>query len=87
MLGPDDDSWYSDEALEKQREIDRRTKAGEKISLDLLCGWLEPRTQPTDAEKCTNCGSDARPEIGGEEHHGKRWCLLCVSRERHREDT
>lgn len=81
----DTDQWYSDDALRKQAELDARIARGETVPLDVWCGLLAPRVQPTEAEQCANCEGDARDQVGGEEICGKRWCSLCVSRGRHTE--
>lgn len=75
--------WYSDEALRKQALADELNARGEPVPLDVMCGILAPRVQPTEAEECANCGCDARAEVGGEEHGGKRWCGICLGRGRH----
>lgn len=83
----DSDEWYSDEALRKQRELERLEEAGEEIPTDLLIGILEARVPPTEEECCTHCGSDARKEVGGEKFHGERWCWLCFSRGYHEDSS
>lgn len=84
--GPDEplsSEWYSDAAIAKQAEVARLKEAGERPPLTLLLGLFEPRTQPTDDERCSCCGSDAREYVGGEKHDGRRYCALCVGREHH----
>lgn len=75
--------WYSDEALNKQALADELAARGERVPLDLMVGILAPRVEPTEAEQCANCGCDARGEVGGEAHSGKRWCGICIGRGRH----
>ncbi len=75
--------WYSEEALRKQVELDRKHETGERPLLTDLLGILEPRVPAIGAERCVHCGSDARPETGGEMYDGKRWCSLCYGRGRH----
>lgn len=81
------DLWFSDEALRKQAEADALIDRGEPVPLSVMCGIFEPRTQPTEAERCANCRSDAREGAGGEEIGGKRWCFLCISRGRHESEV
>lgn len=83
MFGPDNDEWYSDEALQKQAAIDRMILVGEQPPLSMFVGMLEPRVPPTPEEQCSHCTLDARSETGGEIRNGKRWCFLCISRGRH----
>jgi hypothetical protein len=78
-----DPQWFSDEALGKQALVDELNERGETVPLDLMCGLLEPRVHPTEAEQCDNCRSDARDEVGGLEFAGKRRCGICVGRGRH----
>lgn len=75
--------WYSDEALAKQALADELTARGERVPMDVMLGILAPRVEPTEAELCANCGCDARGEVGGEAHGGKRWCGICIGRGRH----
>lgn len=75
--------WYSDEALRKQAEGDALIARGEPIPLDVMCGMFAPRVRATGDDLCANCDQDARQEVGGREHHGKRWCQLCLGRGRH----
>lgn len=77
------ETWYSDEALRKQALADDLNARGVPVPLDVMVGILEPRVQPTEAEQCANCGCDARDEVGGEAHGGKRWCGICIGRGRH----
>lgn len=81
-----DDQWYSDAAIAKMAELDRKKAAGEPIGILDLAGILEPRVKPTGAERCYCCGGDGRDEMGGMEHGGKRWCSVCVGREHHERD-
>ena len=77
------DEWYSDAALAKQAALaasDRPPKWSD------LLGLLEPRTQPTEVERCAHCRADARDDAGGEIHDDRRYCGLCVDRERHLPD-
>lgn len=74
--------WYSDEALRKQAEVKRLTDAGEQPPLTLLLGIMQPRIAPEQHERCENCRSDAREQVGGEERKGVRWCSLCLDRGR-----
>lgn len=76
-------SWFSDEALRKQAEIQRLKEAGEEVPSELFHGMLEPRVSPKKHELCTNCGRDAREQIGGEVHDELLWCAICVQRKRH----
>lgn len=77
------DNWYSDEALSKQALADELAARGERVPLDVIVGILAPRVEPTESEQCANCGCDARNEVGGEVHGGKRWCGICLGRGRH----
>jgi hypothetical protein len=72
------DEWFSDEALRKQAKLEE----GPVRWTDLI-GILEPRVPPTDEECCVCCGLDARDEVGGEEHNGKRYCDICLGRGHH----
>lgn len=79
------ESWYSDEALAKQAEADALRSEGKEVPLTMLVGILEPRVHATEDERCRCCGTDARDEVGGEEHDGWRWCSICVGRGHHEE--
>ena len=76
--------WYSDEALRKQAAVVALPK-GEHLSLEMLFGMYEPRTQPAAHEACSHCGGDGRDEAGGGESKGVRWCSLCLGRGRDQE--
>lgn len=79
----DTDQWHSDEALAKQALADDLSARGEPVPMDVMLGLLAPGVEPTEAELCANCGCDARSEVGGEAHGGKRWCGICLGRGRH----
>ncbi len=70
------DNWYSDSALAKQAEAERRMAADEKLTTDLMLGILQPRVAPTSEEQCHCCGTDARKEVGG----NGSYCFVCLSR-------
>jgi hypothetical protein len=76
------DEWFSDAALERQRALREWPKDAGPAPLEMICGIWEPRTQPTEAERCHHCRSDARDGTGGRDVHGFRYCDLCVSRGR-----
>ena len=76
------DKWFSDEALRKQAALKTMQERGEESALSALCGFLEPRTQPQEYERCVHCRSDARDKAGGGESKGARWCGLCLVRGR-----
>jgi len=78
----DDDSWFSDAALRKQRDADDKISRGEPLTLDDMAGMFQPRTQPAPADACAHCHQDARPQVGGELINGWRWCWLCIQRGR-----
>lgn len=67
---------YSDAALEKQAAIERLSAEGQTVPLAMFYGMCEPRVQPTDAERCQCCQSDAREGAGGDGRH----CGLCLDR-------
>lgn len=69
------ESWFSDEALAKQAALERGEGTG---GFSDLIGIWEPRTQPTDNERCHHCGGDARDGAGGDWH----FCGLCLGRDR-----
>lgn len=69
------DSWFSDAALAKQAALEAHPK-GAPVSADMVCGVWEPRTQPTDDERCRCCGGDAREDAWG----NGRYCSICVGR-------
>lgn len=76
----DPESWYSDEALRKQKLADGWPE-GTPVPVSLLLGILEPRTQPQEHEKCVYCGSDARDGEGGvSTSKGYPFCFLCLGR-------
>ena len=79
---PDVDRWYSDSALVKQAEVERKTAAGEPITIGDMCGIYEARTQPTEAERCVCCGTDARERCGGNGTH----CYICIGRGHHEDE-
>jgi hypothetical protein len=76
-------SWFSDEALRKQAEIQRRKEAGEDVPAELFYGVWEPRVLPEEDEMCACCGLDARVQVGGEIHNERHWCAICVDRKHH----
>lgn len=76
------EDWYSDAALAKQAALDAKPDDYVMTVEDLLGLW-EPRVHATPEERCVCCKSDARPETGGETHHGQQWCSLCVGRDHH----
>jgi hypothetical protein len=73
-----EESWFSDASIAKLAEIERKEAAGEPVSWSDMAGLLEPRTQPSDDERCRHCESDAREGAGGD---GK-FCGLCIGRGR-----
>lgn len=73
------DEYYSAEALAKQAAL-AALPDGAVAPWSMLLGIAEPRVKPTDAERCTCCGLDARDAEGGQERHGKRWCFICLGR-------
>ena len=75
--------YYSDAALAKQAAIAAARAVGKEPALSLYGGFLERRVPPTPAEHCNCCGLDARDDMGGEVHHGLRWCYICLGRGHH----
>jgi hypothetical protein len=73
------DQWYSDTALAKQAEMQRKTLTGEPITTDDLLGSYQPRTPPKQSERCYCCNTDAREEVGG----NGNYCFICIGRGRH----
>lgn len=78
-------SYYSDAALAKQAAL-AALPEGTPAPLTMLAGIYEPRIHATPDERCTCCGLDARDSEGGEEHHSKRWCFICIGRRHHEDD-
>ena len=74
----DNEIGYSEAALRKQAEADRKIAAGERLTFMDMFGIFEPATTASDDERCRCCGSDARPLVayGGDGTH----CNLCIGR-------
>lgn len=75
----DTEIGYSEAALRKQAEADRKIAAGERLTFMDMFGIFEPATTASDDERCRCCGLDARPGLeygGGDGTH----CNLCIGR-------
>lgn len=82
-MSGDGSEFFSDRALALQAAASVKRTNGEKLTWADMAGIYERRIPPTEAERCNCCGSDARGDMGGEIHHGVRWCDTCIGREHH----
>jgi hypothetical protein len=75
-MSNDTDEWYSDRAASREAALEVTHPEGRARWTDLMVIW-ETRMQPSNDERCHNCGSDAREGAGGDGH----FCGLHVGRD------